>query len=273
MKSSVPIRFDFSQSSLQDYADCPRRFQLRYLERMPWPAVEAELPADQESRQQEGLQFHRLVHQHLVGVPPDRLAASTGSQDLRRWWENYASADLGLDGYVRRSELSMFCSVGEQRLVAKYDLIGVKDGRAVIFDWKTYARRPKDEWLAARWQTRIYRALLVQAGAILNGGKPFGPDNVKMIYWFSEFPAEPAIFHYDTRQFTADWADIGKLISDITAERTFPLTPDRKMCRFCVYRSYCDRGDRAAAWSETEKDSDDGELLDVGFEQIEEIEF
>ena len=273
MDSNTPTRFDFSQSSLQDYSDCPRRFQLRYVEHMPWPAVEAELSTEQESRQQEGLRFHRLVHQHLMGVPSGDLAPLATSQDLRRWWDNYASSELGLESYLRRSEVSMFCRVGDHRLVAKYDLIAVKDGQALIYDWKTYTRRPRNDWLAARWQTRIYRALLVQAGAMLNGGRPFSPDDVKMVYWFAEFPREPAVFNYDARQFRADWAEIGQLISEITAERHFALTPDRRLCRWCVYRSYCDRGDRAAKWNEVDEDSVGGESFDVGFEQIEEIEF
>ena len=273
MDSYASIRFDFSQSSLQDYSDCPRRFQLRYLEHMPWPAVEAELSAEEESRQQEGLRFHHLVHQHRMGVPLGNLAALAASQHLQRWWDNYSSSELALDGYVQRSEVSMFCSVGNQRLVAKYDLIAVKDGHAVIYDWKTYVRRPRDEWLAARWQTRIYRAVLVQAGAILNGRRPFSPDDVKMVYWFAEFPREPAVFNYDVQQFKDDWAEIGKLISEITADQYFPLTSDRTLCRRCVYRSYCDRGDRAAGWNEVDEDSLGGESFDIGFEQIEEIEF
>jgi len=36
--SNLPAPFTFSQSSLQDYYDCPRRFELRYLSRLIWPA-------------------------------------------------------------------------------------------------------------------------------------------------------------------------------------------------------------------------------------------
>ena len=41
-KSKLPPQFAFSQSSLQDYMDCPRRFQLRYLDRLIYPAAESE---------------------------------------------------------------------------------------------------------------------------------------------------------------------------------------------------------------------------------------
>ena len=61
MKSELPPTFTFSQSSLQDYFDCPRRFQLRYIEQVAWPAVETEPMLENERRQQAGLHFHRLV--------------------------------------------------------------------------------------------------------------------------------------------------------------------------------------------------------------------
>ena len=34
--------FRFSQGSLQDYVDCQRRFQLRYVVNQSWPDVQAE---------------------------------------------------------------------------------------------------------------------------------------------------------------------------------------------------------------------------------------
>ena len=39
---NLPDDFHFSQGSLQDYVDCQRRFQLRYLMKLAWPAVDAE---------------------------------------------------------------------------------------------------------------------------------------------------------------------------------------------------------------------------------------
>jgi hypothetical protein len=41
MQSVLSEDFVFSQSNLQAYVDCPRRFWLAHVRRMPWPAVEA----------------------------------------------------------------------------------------------------------------------------------------------------------------------------------------------------------------------------------------
>ena len=48
--SLLPPGFQFSQRSLQDYVDCRRRFELRYLQNLAWPAVEAEPHLEQEKR-------------------------------------------------------------------------------------------------------------------------------------------------------------------------------------------------------------------------------
>ena len=81
--------FQFSQASLQDYADCPRRFQLRYLQQLAWPAMETEPVEEQEKRIQLGQDFHRLVQQHLTGIPEDILDQAVVNPDLERWWRNY----------------------------------------------------------------------------------------------------------------------------------------------------------------------------------------
>ena len=272
-RSKIPVPFGFSQSSLQDYFDCPRRFYLRYVDEMVWPGVESE-PIDQyERRQQEGLLFHRLVQQHLLGMPAERLAELANGPDLQRWWQNYIASDLGLDGASLHTELTLSSPIGQHRILAKYDLVAVRDRQATIIDWKTYARRPSEEQLAARWQTRVYRLLLAKAGAYLNGGTPFDPTQIQMLYWFAEFPSEPASFRFDAVQFARDWSALETTINEIASAQAFPLTDDQSMCRFCVYRSYCDRGNQAARWDETDAEAEDQPGFDVNFDQIAEIEF
>ncbi|HTX91312.1 MAG TPA: PD-(D/E)XK nuclease family protein [Anaerolineales bacterium] len=276
--TQFPPAFTFSQTSLQDYMDCPRRFQLRYIEQLQWPAVETEPVLENERRQQEGQLFHRLVQRHLLGLPVEKLSRLANSPDLARWWENYLGAvDLKeLHEPLRLStEVSLVAPVGESRLLAKYDLLAVEPGnRAVIYDWKTYHKRPRDEWMAARMQTRVYRALLVQAGASLNGGKPFEPEQVEMVYWYADFPTEPARFPYTAGQYKRDWDALAKLIREISHHAHFPLTDDEKKCAFCPYRSYCNRGGKAGTGEESEAELEAASPdFNLNFEQIAEIEF
>ncbi len=269
----LPTPFTFSQSSLQDYSDCPRRFRLRYIEQLSWPAIESEPVVEFERRQQEGQLFHHLVQQHVLGLPADKLARLASSDSLRRWWRNYLSADLGIHGYAQHAEIALAAPFGEYRLVAKYDLVAIQNGKGIIFDWKTFAHRPRPETLSARWQTHVYPALLVKAGSHLNNDETFDPNNVSMMYWLAEYPSEPVTFNYDVGLFKRDTSAIERLVEEISSTRDFPLTDDERMCRFCVYRSHCDRGVAAANWSELEDDSAEPAAFDVNFEQIGEIEF
>ena len=276
MKAKLAAPFTFNQSSLQDYVDCPRRFQLRYIEQLAWPAVETDPAHENERRLQEGQLFHRMVQQHLLGLPAEKLGRLAATPDLRRWWENYLAFDLGLIGYAQFAELTLSAPLGSHRLVAKYDLAAVQpSAKAIIFDWKTFHKRPRDEWMAARLQTRVYPALLVQAGAHLNNGSPFPPEQVEMIYWYADFPSEPARFPYEAAQYKRDWDALTQLAAEITAQGAdFPKTEDEKTCRFCPYRSFCERGAQAGSMEEAEAEMEAAaEGFNLNFEQIAEIEF
>jgi RecB family exonuclease len=167
--------------------------------------------------------------------------------------------------------------VGGHRLVAKYDLVAVEAGRrAVIVDWKTYRKRPRRRWLAERLQTRVYSYLLVRAGWHLNASRPLQPEQVAMIYWFSNFPADPERFSYDAAQYRADEVALSSLIEEIKGlgDGDFLLTTQEQRCQYCPYRSLCQRGIRAGAFDEAEKSEirDDFDIS-LDLEQIAEIEY
>jgi hypothetical protein len=56
---AINPEFQFSQSSLQDYVECSRRFELRYIERLRWPALQSEPVLEQERHMQQGQRFHQ----------------------------------------------------------------------------------------------------------------------------------------------------------------------------------------------------------------------
>ena len=67
----LPPNFQFSQGSLQDFVDCRRRFQLRYIQGVAWPALQTEPAMENERSMQQGARFHHLVHQHLHSHDPE----------------------------------------------------------------------------------------------------------------------------------------------------------------------------------------------------------
>lgn len=273
LRTDLRDHFTFSQSSLQDFVDCPRRFQLRYIEQLAWPAVETEPALENERRQQEGQFFHRLVQQQRMGLPQDKLSRLANTPNLSRWWNNYLAYDFKLEGFTEHTELTLSAPLGAYRLLAKNDLVAVKPNEKIlIYDWKTYHKRPRDEWMAARLQTRVYRALIVQAGASLNGGVPIPPEQIEMVYWYADFPTEPARFPYTSPQHRRDWESLTSLIGEIGRHGHFDLTEDEKKCAYCPYRSYCNRGLNAGSNAEIDAESELASI-EINFEQIQEIEF
>jgi CRISPR/Cas system-associated exonuclease Cas4 (RecB family) len=293
---TLPEGFHFSQSNLQDYLDCQRRFQLRYLLHVAWPALETQPASENENTLQLGAAFHYLIRQHQSGVPVELLTASiqhnpySDQNELSHWWENYLTAletitDLG--GLLQPSppltaitipEISLSVPLGGFRLIAKFDLLVFhSSGTFTIIDWKTNRVRPPRRWLQERMQSRIYLYTLVKSGMDVNEGKTIEPKQVEMLYWFTNFPTEAEHISYSTEQLLSDEIYILDLINKINQKREddFSLTHNEGNCRFCVYRSLCDRGTQAGSFDSFDQlESEAGvEIPDIHMAQIDEIEF
>ena len=266
----------YSQASLQDFSECQRRFYYRYLRQLSWPAAEAEPVLEMEALRQAGEDFHRLVYQFLTGVPVGQIENQAFvSGEIKTWWANFLELGIspGTPGLFPETRLAV--QVDGLKLIAKFDLIQIDgEGQVTIFDWKTTRGQPSRESLAARWQTIVYPYVLAGAGATLTGSKPVNPENIRMVYWFANFPDRPVEFSYSNERMDADREAIQSLLGEIQARtdiEDFPLTPDVSRCRFCVYRSLCNRGESAGLHPDLEYEQQVD--FDLDFDQIQEIEF
>jgi hypothetical protein len=280
---NLPNDFQFSQGSLQDFVDCRRRFYLRSLIRLQWPAVQSEPMLEHERYLQQGSDFHRLAQQALLGLPLERLATSITNDELMRWWDSLCeflpqitSASPG-PGWQLYPEISLTASLVGTRLVGKYDLVAMHpQGRLRIYDWKTSRQRSKRQTLEKRLQTRLYPYLLTRAGAFLNAGSPIQPEQVEMVYWFAEHPQEPERFAYSSAAYQADEAYLTSLIETVRRleEAEFRLTDDIRQCAYCVYRSLCNRGVAAGDLAAFDAEGNDTlPAINLDFEQIAEISY
>jgi hypothetical protein len=283
LANSGLLNLSFSQASLQDFVDCRRRFQLRHILRLAWPAIESEPVLENERLMQQGSQYHRLVQQYLIGIDPDRLSAMIHEPALNHWWDQFIRtiesgnlSHLTDPAYRRYPEVSLSAPLGGARLYAKCDLVIVgQDNRVVIYDWKTSRKRPERAWLAGRLQTRVYPYLLARAGAHLNRNQPFTAQDIELVYWFVDFPDQPEVFKYHLGLYQEDELFLRGLVEEISGlqETEFPQTNQVERCRFCVYRSYCDRGVTAGTVDELDDAMDVRAPGDItfDFDQIGEI--
>lgn len=294
----LPDEFHFSQGSLQDYIDCPRRFQLRHLMHLAWPALIAEPPLDNERFMKQGAAFHRLLQQHLLGVQVECLDQMEMDSDLRQWWQNYLgaqpdpegglpdglAAELKGPGKLCLAEISLSAPLFNYRLVGKFDaLVLNKMGTGCcikIFEWKTSHKKSSPQSLNQRLQSRVYPYLLVRASQCFGGGLDLLPESVEMIYWFAGFPQQAQRYPYNQESYHLDGLYLESLVAEIEAraETGFPLSPGGKSCCWCTYRSLCERGVRAGGLYEEQVDSEaglEGEATqrEFSFEQIGEISF
>ncbi|HVU12125.1 MAG TPA: PD-(D/E)XK nuclease family protein [Phototrophicaceae bacterium] len=268
LPTALPEMFVFDQSKLQDFVDCPRRFYLKYVRQLRYPAPESAPLREFEQQMERGSQFHHLVHQHLVGIPADMLEDTISDDAVGAWWDNYLAYGLADLPPTRLPETILTVPLAGKRLVARFDLLATDEQRAVIVDWKTALHRPKRAHLEHRLQTIVYRYVLARAKAL-------APEAITMIYWFAEFPRQPEIFAYSAEQFARDEAYLNTLATDILAraETDFPLTENLDFCRFCSYRSLNERGAKAGNLLAAADENTDSFDIDLDLDQIAEIEF
>lgn len=295
----IPEDFAFSQSSLQAYNDCPRRFWLSYIERLPWPAVEASPIQEHEQLMRLGDQFHRLIQRAEIGLALDDLEQGLPAP-LDTWFADYRAyrpTDLANARVEVECNLTVTLQVEARqgtiptgpttvRLAAKYDLIAAtEDGRLVIVDWKTGRRRSDPVHLRRRLQSIVYPFVLVEAAPYMGWGQ-IAPEQVEMRYWFTAAPTQPVVFRYGSAQHTTNRERIVEIVANILAGESradFPLAPDSeatrmRLCRFCTYRSRCNRGTEAGDINdlgdvEELVPESEGRALDFGLDDIAEIAF
>ncbi|MDM8530172.1 PD-(D/E)XK nuclease family protein [Anaerolineales bacterium HSG25] len=287
---TLPNDFQFSQASLQDYKSCPRRFKLRYLDRLRWPAIESEPVQEAERLARLGTSFHQLVRQHVdyqtlpdPQVDVEAILAETLQHDetglLADWWRSYLTHQPPqLAGATVYPEITFSTPLHGHRIVARFDLLAVQpDGQFVIIDWKTSQKKPPRYRLADRFQTYVYPYVFAKAGTAFNDGQPIKPDRISLIYWYPVEPEQPEIFRYSIDLFERDERIIGQMITRVqkaTSQNDFPMVENPRPCSYCVYRSLCERGDKAGPLIEMEAEVEDSlDLESLDWDQIAEIQF
>jgi len=241
-------RLILSQSSLQSFVDCPRRFELRYLRDLDWPALETREAIQHEAAILQGQEFHHLLHQHSMGIPVATLESTIEDPIIRHWWQNYLAWEAGHLPLRRYAETTMTTTIpvgsSETRpilLTAKYDLLTkLPDNSLLVIDWKT-GRPQRKEVLAARLQTLVYRYTMARAGSWLNDNCDVRPGQIRMIYWYAD-DGSTVEFSYSDEEFYRDEQRLSSILAEILTRTEFPQTTNDRRCRFCCYRSLCDRG-------------------------------
>lgn len=260
---SIKSVLHLSQSNLQDFKDCPRRFQLKVIENISWPAPYLEPLSRLEQATDLGNKFHLLCQQYFSGIDSGDLIQNISNPELRNMWGNFVPFANDLRDENLYTEIILSAPMLGHQLIAKYDfIIKTNEDKFVIYDWKTSTKKPSRTQLSQRFQTFLYPYILVKAGnSIFNSRHP-SPDDINLIYWYPMSSDPEEVFPYSKRQYSENANQLIKLISDIDnfveTSEVFPLTDDHTLCQKCVYRSLCERGNHGGEFDLfTEIDQED----------------
>ena len=264
----LPDSFHFTQQNLQDYHDCPRRFYLRAIKRLEWPAIESEPIREQERLIELGSRFHLLCQQYFSGIPADTLSAQVTDADLSLWWNCFLSADFVSQAGSRAVEKMLSLPFAGYRLAAKFDLLLIlPEGKIFIYDWKTSQKQPRRQYVLERMQSKVYPLV----AALAQTANPIAADSIEMVYWYPAFDGAEIKIQYSQSQMIEDQEQIEWVISDIVAkkdEEDFLMTEKPKLCTYCRYRSLCDRGLAAGVAGTEDVVFDPDDIFNLNFNDL-----
>jgi hypothetical protein len=273
----LPNNFLFSSNNLQDYLDCPRRFELKYILKQSWPAVSSLPVQEMEYKIRIGTQFHKVIHQYLAGIPAPDLEIFIQDGEIKNWFAVTQKYIEPLLKHPFLSEYSVIAPINGFHLVAVFDFISYQnDNKIVISDWKTTSRKPRRELFTQSVQTILYPFIAFEArNQIFSGSESLNQEDFSLEYFFPAFPDETISVDFDKNIYTANQVVILSLLNEINKKESgsFEKTSNEKRCAFCQYRSLCERGIQAGKLDDESIMESHSFLENLDFEQIDEIPF
>ncbi|NLI44187.1 MAG: PD-(D/E)XK nuclease family protein [Chloroflexi bacterium] len=243
MTSLLPETFVFTQSNLQSYVNCKAQFYLRYIEHFLWPAPAADDMLAFERDRLAGSRFHQLAHQYLLGIPAEIVtnnAADKPDDRVLRWFELFLrTVGRELSGNLWPEHM-LTARLDGFILGAKYDLIRQEERIFTIYDWKTSRKKPSKDWLEAQLQSKIFPLVLNQELSSRAGADQFV---IRMLYWEVTEPWDQIVLECGPEKIEESRKLVTSLIRQLNsaAPADFSKTDDIRRCRYCVYRTYCNR--------------------------------
>ncbi len=260
MADLLPPGFVFHQSNLQAFQSCRYSFLLRYIQKLPWPAPLSARTNTFEQDLLAGSTLHSLIHQFFLGINPELLisvASNFPDSRVSVWLDNFLKSQYATLTPHSLPEHTLRITLNGSLLLAKFDLIRVKDDLIQIYDWKTSRKLPKRQFLQDRIQTMVYPLVATRALSLPT-------RTIAMHYWEAAFPYQPIIFDITDSHIKKYEEVISKqitLIRSLAAEE-FDRTTDTNKCSYCEYQSYCSRSGSIAD-EESFRD-----WLEIGFSEL-----
>lgn len=248
-----------SVSQLTTWLQCPRKYRLSYVEKLPWQTVSS------------ALTFGTSVHAALATLSQSRLEGVEPTLDdlhaaYRVAWAAEASSKPiefkdgetpeGLDAMARamlgvaleQPRVGRVLAVEEPfriqlaedlpPLVGFIDLVEEREGRAVIIELKTGAQRFTDQRVADDYQPTAYALAALEMG--LPGVETI--EDVEVRFHVLLKLKKPAIDERPTRRSRRQADELREVASAVWRAREAGVFPPNRgwQCAGCPFREHCD---------------------------------
>ena len=187
----------FSAAKIQDFLDCERRYELKYLLKQSWPSIPSEPIVEIEENIQKGNAFHFLIFQFFSGIPKEKLISSIENTDIQTWFGSFLEFSKNIIHKNTYPEFHIISQLNDLRLTAVFDLIYLTaNNKIIIFDWKTSRFIPKKTTLSLKVQTILYPYLIYETYQEFLPQTCLVPEDISMQYWYPAAPKAEYVFKY-----------------------------------------------------------------------------
>ena len=234
--------FYYSQNSINTFKSCPLKFKYKYIENVNWKSDEIG-NRDYYENLELGTEFHLICERYFSNIP-------TGLNDEPKYekfneWLNKIKKLIPIVDYNKYiPEYEIRYKKEDMKLLAKYDLIVIKENEIEIWDWKTENRKLTYKNTESRVQTIVYLYVLGETLSLFNKNIPY--ENITMNYYQPDYMDEPIVIKYSLHKRKLYEEKLKFYINTITYS-DFDVPNDElknnKHCGFCEFNKLCNNKD------------------------------
>ncbi len=232
----------FSQTQIQDYMLCPRRYFLSHIQKITWPEPLSPSFQKIEESNRQGKAFHLFLNRLIQGVSYKELVSQVYETELNLWLKNFKKYNPLPENAKIFSEVELSAIYKEILWIGYIDAAAFLPGKIQIYDWKTSRNIGDPNVLVKSPQTRLYCFLsMLNHENYKNYCGSITPDQIEMIYWYARFPSNPIHLPYSPELFEKDLIYFKDMAEKLCHEnRTdYPQTIQRNNCHVCRFQTYC----------------------------------
>ena len=222
--------FYYSQNSLSIFKRCPKMFEYIYIDGISGKGLDPELKESVE----RGTNFHILAERYFNGMKDYFYIKDDRLLEWMTVLEEKYPEDIDC-----RSEFEIRQNKGEIRLMAKYDLVVVEDGKIKIVDFKTNKNSYNLGVMEDNIQTKVYMYLLGEN--LKNIFPEMKIEDISMEYFQLNYPENKIFIEYNEKKHENNKKILGELIDEIKINKKTFFIKNNETCEKCGFESFCQK--------------------------------